>query len=85
MAEVIVTFKVMPKDVETDLDKLEEKIKAMVKPERVQRESIAFGLVAINVTKLVPDASGELEAIENKIKSIEGVRQIEVTEVTRSL
>jgi len=85
MADVIVTFKIMPKDADTDLDKLEEKIKAIVKPERIQREPIAFGLVAINVTKLIPDAGGELETIENKIKSIEGVGQIEVTETTRSL
>lgn len=85
VADVIVTFKIMPKDVEIDLDKLENQIKDVVKPERIQREPIAFGLVAINVTKLIPDAGGELEAIENKLKSIEDVGQIEVTEVTRSL
>ena len=85
MADVIVTFKIMPKDVETDLDKLEEQIKDKINPERTKREPIAFGLVAINVTKLIPDAGGELEAVENKLKSIENVGQIEVTEVTRSL
>jgi len=85
MAEVIVTFKIMPKDVEVDLDKLEDKIKSIVKPEKIQREPIAFGLVALKITKLIPDASGELEEIENKLKTIEGVGQIEVTELTRSL
>lgn len=85
MAEVIVTFKIMPKDADTNMDKLEEKIKVLVKPERIKREPIAFGLVAINVTKLIPDASGELELVENKLKSIEGIGQIEVTETTRSL
>lgn len=85
MAEVIVTFRILPKDVEVDLDKLEDKIKSIVKPQKIQREPIAFGLVALNVTKLVPDAAGELEEVENKIKSIEGVGQIDVTEVTRSL
>lgn len=85
MADVIVTFKIMPKDAETDMDKIEEQIKSIVNPERIQREPIAFGLVAIKVTKLIPDAGGELEAVENKIKSIENVGQVEVTEVTRSL
>jgi len=85
MAEVIVTFRIMPKDVDVDLDKLEDKIKALVKPERIRREPIAFGLVALNATKLIPESGGELEMVENKIKSIEGVGGVEVTEVTRSL
>jgi len=85
MAEVIVTFKIMPKNVNIDLDKLEDKIKSIVKPEKIQREPIAFGLVALKITKLIPDAAGELEEIENKLKTLEEVGQIEVTELTRSL
>jgi elongation factor 1-beta len=85
MAEVIVTFKVMPKTVEVDLNKLEEKINFLIEPEKISREPIAFGLVALNVTKLIPDAGGELEKIENKLKSIPEVGEIEVTEITRSL
>jgi elongation factor 1-beta len=85
MAEVIVTLKVMPKTVEVDLSKLEERINFLVKPEKISREPIAFGLVALNVTKLIPDAGGELEKIENKLRSIPEVGEIEVTEVTRSL
>jgi len=85
MGEVIVTFKVMPKAIETNLDELENKIKEEVKPERMEREPIAFGLVALKVTKLVPEAGGELEKLENKLKSIEGVGEVEVVEVSRSL
>ena len=85
MGEVIVTFKVMPKAIETNLDELENKIKEEIKPERMEREPIAFGLVALKVTKLVPEAGGELEKLENKLKSIEGVGEVEVVEVSRSL
>ena len=85
MGEVIVTFKIMPKAVETNLDELENKIKEEIRPERMEREPIAFGLVALKVTKLVPEASGELEKVENKLKSIEGVGEVEVVEVSRSL
>lgn len=85
MAEVIVTLRILPKNVEVDLNKLEDKVKFIVKPEKIQREPIAFGLVALKITKLIPDASGELEEIENKLKAIEEVGQIEVTELTRSL
>lgn len=85
MAEVIVGFKVLPKEVGIDLDKLEDRIKSEINPERIQRQPIAFGLVALLITKLVPDAEGELEKIENKLKSIEEVGEVEVTGITRSL
>ena len=85
MGEVIVTFKVMPKAIETNLDELENKIKEEIKPERMEREPIAFGLVALKVTKLVPEASGELEKVENKLRNIEDVGEVEVVEVSRSL
>ena len=85
MGEVIVTFKVMPKTIETNLDELENKINEEIKPERMEREPIAFGLVALKVTKLVPEASGELEKVENKLRNVEGVGEVEVVEVSRSL
>ncbi len=85
MAEVIVGLKVLPKTVEVDLDKLEEKIKTAINPERIQREPIAFGLVAIRVVKVIPDAEGELENLEKKLKTIEEVGEVEVTGITRSL
>jgi len=85
MAEVIVGLKVLPKTVEVDLDKLEEKIKKAIDPEKMQREPIAFGLVALHVVKIVPDAGGQIDELESKLKAIEEVGEIEVIGVTRSL
>jgi len=85
MAEVLVSLRVMPKSIEVDLDKLEQKIKESISPERVQRNPIAFGIVAFNVIKIIPDDAKELELLENKLKSIEEVGEVEVTEITRSL
>lgn len=84
MAEVLVGLKVLPKDVDVNLDKLEEKIKKAVNPERTERVPIAFGLVAINIIKIVQDAEGEVEKLENALKTIEEVGGIEVTGITRS-
>lgn len=83
MAEVVVTLRVMPDSVEADLDIIESQIKTIVKPEKIHREPIAFGLVALNVVKIIPDASGELEAVENKIRSIKNIGEVEVMEVSR--
>lgn len=85
MAQVIVTFKVMPTSTETNLDNLEKEIRSAINPERINREPIAFGLVALNVTTLLEDAGGELESAENKLKAISGVGGVEVTEITRAL
>ena len=85
MADVIIGFKVMPKTIEVNLDKLEEKIKKAVNPARIQRQPIAFGLVAILITVLMPDEGGVLEAAENKLRAIDDVGEVEVTGMTRSL
>jgi len=85
MAEVIATFRVMPTGVDVDLDALEAKIKKLIKADRIKREPIAFGLVALNVTKIIPDAGGELAAIEEKLKKLDGVSGVEVTDLTRTL
>jgi len=85
MAEVIVGLKVLPKTIDVNLDKLEEKIKKAIDPEKMEREEIAFGLVAIHVVKLVPDAGGQVDEIESKLKSIEEVGEVEITGISRGL
>lgn len=85
MAEVIVGLKVLPKTVDIDLDLLEKRIKEAIDPDKIQREPIAFGLVAFLVVKLVPDASGQVDELEKKLRDIEEVGEVEVTGVTRSL
>lgn len=85
MAEVLVVLRIMPKSIEVNLDTLEKKIRDSIAPERIERNPIAFGIVAFNVLKLIPDEGKELDAIERKLKEIEEVGEVEVTEVTRSL
>lgn len=85
MAEVMVTFKVMPTGVDVNLDKLEAEIKQVVKADQIKREPIAFGLVALNVIKIVPDAGGEVDAIEEKLKKLKDVAEVEVTDLTKTL
>ncbi len=85
MGKVIVTFRIMPKDIEVDLEELEERVRKEIGPEKMEREPIAFGLVAIKATKLVEEESGELEREENKIRGIEGVGEVEIVEITRSI
>jgi len=85
MGEVIVTFKIMPDSVETDLDKIEKELKSVIKPQKMERQPIAFGLNAIKIIKLVEEKEGEMDRITNEIKKINGIKEVEVIGVTRSL
>lgn len=85
MGSVIVTFKIMPENVEVNLDSLEQEIKNEINPQRIQRVPIAFGLNAIQIVKLVEEKEGEMDRITDKIKKIKGVKGVEVVGLTRSL
>jgi len=81
---VIVTFKIMPEDVETDMEDLEERIKKRFNPSKSEIIPIAFGLKCLVIVKLVPEKDGELERLEKELSSIPGVREVEITNVARS-
>ena len=85
VGSVIVTFKIMPEGIETNLDSLENDIKKEINPQRMERVPVAFGLNAIQIIKLVEEKEGEMDRVTDKIKSIKGVREVEVVGLTRSL
>ncbi len=85
MAQVLVTFKVFPTEVNINLDKLEELIKKEVDSDRIEKEPVAFGLVVLKVSKIIPDKGGLIDSLESKIRSIKGVGEVEVIEVTRTI
>ena len=85
MGGVIVVFRVMPEGVEVDLDKIKDEIEKKIKPQKIEKVPIAFGLSALKVTKLVPEKSGAIEDLEKTVKSIDGVSGFDVLEVSRSL
>jgi translation elongation factor aEF-1 beta len=85
MGSVIVTFKVMPESVETDLDFLQKAIVKEISPQRMQITPVAFGINAIEVIKLVEDKEGEMDKVTDKIKKIKGVKEVEVVDLTLSL
>jgi len=64
---VVTTFKIMPEGVETDLDKIEKKIKEKIKPSKIERIPIAFGLNAIIVVKVIEEKEGELDRVTEQL------------------
>ena len=87
MAEVLVTVKIMPESPDVDLDALSSLISEVEggRLNKVEREPIAFGLVALNASYVVEDAEGGTDNLENAIREIDNVNSAEVVKVTRLL
>lgn len=87
MSKVAAKLKVMPQSPEIDLDGLEDRLSGSLpegaKINGFQREDIAFGLVALLPTVIVPDDAGGTEAVEKSFAAVEGVESVSVEEVGR--
>lgn len=87
MARVVASIKVYPQDVIISTDMIKEGItKALPSDVQVHKfveEPIAYGLVALIAHIVFPELEGELEKVENAIKTVEGVGQIEIQMVRR--
>lgn len=85
MAKVLLTLKILPSDINVNIKELKEKIVKKINSVSIEEEPIAFGLVALIASILIEDKEGEVERIEKIIKEVEGVGEVEVIEVTRTL
>ncbi|WP_435194209.1 elongation factor 1-beta [Natronomonas sp. EA1] len=87
MGKVAAKMKVMPNSPEIDLDALQERLEDALpegaKISRTDREDVAFGLVALFPTVIVPDGAGGTEAVEEAFAGVEGVESVAVDEVGR--
>ncbi len=87
MARVVMTLKIMPDGVEIDLDDLLERIKSSI-PEgtdvgAIERQPVAFGLIAIRMNLVRDESLGGTDDLEEAISAVEGVAQVEVEMVSR--
>ncbi|MFP4590494.1 MAG: elongation factor 1-beta [Halobacteriota archaeon] len=87
MGKVAAQVKVMPTGTEVDLDELEADL-AEALPEGaeltdVEREDVAFGLVALISMVVVPDEAGGTEAVEEAFGGVDSVESVSVESVTR--
>ena len=91
MAQVIVTLKIMPESPEVDLDALNRQIITEITKfsgeteTRSSQEPIAFGLKALNVIFVSEESKGSVDALEDKIRKLDGVQSVEVTDVRRAI
>jgi translation elongation factor aEF-1 beta len=86
MGEVMLVYKIYPKEIE-DVEKIQDKIKEGLpedfKLNTLELEPVAFGLKVVKASFIFPDkVSGLSDKLENFLKNIEYVSEIEVTAQT---
>lgn len=80
MGNVAIKLKIMPESSDTNLEKIKEEISKKMEIKDSKIEPIAFGLSTLKILIIAPDEG--IEKIENEIKNIEGVSEVEVESTT---
>lgn len=88
MAKVIAQIKIFPTETTVDLVELRKKVEAGLPAgtlvARFDEEPIAFGLVALVARIAMPEQEGQMDKVEEALKSVENVGEIQVVNVWRT-
>jgi translation elongation factor aEF-1 beta len=83
LAKVMVSLKIFPSDIIADMTGLKDTIQKSLEGKatiyKFDEEPVAFGLVALIAHILVPEeSSGVMDEVERRLKSINGISEVEV-------
>ena len=88
LAKVLALIKIFPNDANLDLNVLKSKIQQSLPADssvqKFEEEPVAFGLVALIAHIVLPEnAEGKMDQIEESIRAIDSVSEIQVLGVGR--
>jgi len=86
LGKVAATIKVMPESEETDVFSIKEQVSSVVKGDyyigNINIEDLAFGLKAIKLVVVMDDKEGLMDKLEQSLRNVKGVGEVEVEEVS---
>ncbi len=90
MAQVIVTFKIMPESPDADLINISTEAKKILvafgaKVVKEEVEPVAFGLKAVKLMVIYDENKGGTDALEADMMNVPQVTGVEVTDVRRAV
>lgn len=87
MGRLITRVKIMPSDVDVNLDTLASKVKDTMpdgmQVKRYSKEPIAFGISALILDISMDEESTGTDLLEERLRSIEGVGEVEIVSMSR--
>ena len=87
MARLLLIVKILPTGTEINLDELVNSIKNNLSDDielkEYSKEPLAFGLEFIKAQFTLNDAAGQMDSLANSVKSVDGVSEFEVLNMSR--
>lgn len=81
MGSVAVSIRIMPSSSDVDMEKIRKELSKKIRIQDSKIEPIAFGLKALKLLVIIPDAVG-VDSLEKEIMSVDGVGEVEIDSVT---